>query len=128
MKILDRLKKFCENDDSINDIGVPNVLFEEIRRIECFPADLEESRFIVRQTFRGMPSYREVTIYKSDFIDNGIILLGHKVVQINWLDELKDRLGEYGGGNNINSCQHEFINVGFSTIMMVCKLCDKEQL
>ena len=128
MKILDRLKKNCENDDSINDIGVPNVLFEEIRRTECFSEDLEEFRFLMRQKQGGMPSYREVSIYKSDFIDNGTILLGHKVVQINWLDELKDRLGEYGGVNNTNSCQHEFINVGFSTITMVCKLCDKEQL
>lgn len=146
MKIIQKLRKFCEGDTRIDHIEVPNKMFYDILAEEKFKYHLREVRFLVRhscQSPNNFPSllshtYSEIVVRPSVGQAQGILLNGKYPRH---LDNYPTPEFPYGDGttpakgygksiveNMTPSCDHEFVNIGFSTLKMVCKKCDKEQI
>ena len=151
MRILDKIRKFCEGDPGIDRVTVSTKMFYDILAEEKFPP-AGEVRFVVSHPVPNTQSNGLSSMMTSNFCEVVVstnttakhlrydfILLNDKYPRK--LDNYPTPEFPYGDGvtpaegygksiveNMTPICDHEFVNVGFSTLKMVCKKCDKEQV
>lgn len=130
MKILDKIRKFAEADSNINYITVsPSMLYELLVETGA-STSCRDFRFAVQRTLKpGLPttvktSYAEIRISSCDSLYGSWIKLNGKYPRN--IDHCSP--SDYLSGGDVTPvCDHSFVNVGFTSIKLICKHCDMEK-
>lgn len=135
MKILQKIKRFCEYDDKIDHVTVSDMMFKNIISEEGLDNHILEINNVIRRVSNPY-HYDEIVVKpeKVTHLHNPFILLNGK-----WPRHIKNYPTQefpFGDGatpatsiaDSTPACEHKFVNVGFHSIRMICKHCDEEQV
>ena len=123
------LKKLCqEQKENVKSIILGEKDFAELKVEMDFPKHYTEIKFLVNDLSLFSFSSHEVSVTKSEYLPRG---KGHIITSkanMSFDVPYESAMSALASLISDTTCgEHEYVNVGFTTIVMVCKKCNKEQ-